>query len=492
MRDLHDLELLLGSAIPIVAIETHEEARVVELFRRAVVRSPKPFYHWTVTDGLRRLDRGVEPPAALREPTDLLLEIKSAREPAIYLLSDFHPYLEDPVHVRLIRDIAQQRLLLGHTVVLVSHAVKIPPELTRSCARFALSVPDRDQLKSIVLEEARTWSRRNSGRNVRTRKQLLDRLVDNLRGLPEHDAKRLARGAIENDGAITEDDLPDVMQAKFELLGREGVLSYEYDTAHFAEVAGLERLKEWLRLREPVFAGSLSRPGLDIPKGILLLGVQGCGKSLAAKAVAGSWGVPLLRLDFGNLYNKYHGETERNLREALGQAETMAPCVLWIDEIEKGLGTDGGDSGTSRRVLGSLLTWMAENDARTFLVATANDIESLPPELLRTGRMDEIFFVDLPDPGTRRSILEIHMDKRELDAGKVDTKALAAACEGFSGAEIEQAVVSALYASHARGRPVDTEALLEEVRATRPLSVVMAERVEALRAWAAQRTVPAN
>jgi SpoVK/Ycf46/Vps4 family AAA+-type ATPase len=492
MRDIPDLELLLASAIPIVVIETHDERRVIDLFRQALVVTPKPFFHWTVTDGLRRLDRGFKSPSEIREPTDVLLEIKMAREPAIYLLSDFHPFLQDPVHVRLLRDIAQKRLLLGHTVVLVSHALEIPPEIAQNCARFALSVPDRDQLKSIVLEEARTWSRRNAGRNVTTRKQLLERLVDNLSGLPERDAKRLARGAIEDDGAITEEDLPSIMEAKFQLVGQDGVLSYEYDTARFAEVGGLERLKKWLSLREPVFSGTLNKPGLDIPKGILLLGVQGCGKSLAAKAVAGSWGVPLLRLDFGALYNKYHGETERNLREALTQAETMAPCVLWIDEIEKGLSTDGSDSGTSRRVLGTLLTWMAENDERAFLVATANDIETLPPELLRKGRMDEIFFVDLPGVETRRRIFEIHLNMRKLDTGAIDMDSLAGACDGFSGAEIEQAVVSALYTSHARGESPDTQALLKEIRDTRPLSVVMAERVGALRAWAAERTVPAN
>ena len=492
MRDLHDLELLLGSATPIIIVESHEEGRIIDLFRQAVVRASKPFFHWTVTDGLRRLDRGFKAPSEVREPTDVLLEIKMSQEPAIYLLSDFHPYLEDPVHVRLLRDIAERRRLLGHTVVLISHAVTIPPELARSCARFALSVPDRDTLKSIVLEEARTWSRRNHGNNVSTRKQLLERLIDNLRGLPEQDAKRLARGAIEDDGAITEEDLPAVMQAKFQLLGQDGVLSYEYDTARFTEVGGLERMKEWLHLREPIFAGTVSNPGLDIPKGVLLLGVQGCGKSLAAKAVAGSWGLPLLRVDFGTLYNKYYGETERNLREALEQAETMAPCVLWIDEIEKGLSTDGSDSGTSRRVLGSLLTWMAENDARVFLVATANDIETLPPELLRKGRMDEIFFVDLPDADTRRRIFEIHLKKRELDSKTVDIDALTVACDGFSGAEIEQAIVSALYASYATGQPLDTQGMLKEIHTTRPLSVVMAERVAALRAWAAERTVPAH
>ena len=492
MHDLHDLELLLASPVPIIVVETHEEDRVVELVRLAVARASKPFYHWTVTDGLRRMDRGLAPPSDIREPTDLLLEIKSAREPAIYLLSDFHPYLEDPVHVRLLRDIAQRRLLLGHTVVLVSHALAIPPELERACARFELSLPERAQLKSIVLEEARAWSRRNRGRNVQTRKELLERLVDNLSGLPARDAKRLARGAIEDDGAITEEDLPKIMRTKFELLGQDGVLSYEFDTARFGEIAGLERLKEWLALREPVFAGTLSKPGLDPPKGVLLLGVQGCGKSLAAKAVAGSWGLPLLRLDFGTLYNKYHGETERNLREALDQAQTMAPCVLWIDEIEKGLAVDSSDSGTSRRVLGTLLTWMAENRARIFLVATANDIDSLPPELMRKGRMDEIFFVDLPGAEVRERIFEIHLAARELDAAGLDLPALAAASEGYSGAEIEQAVVSALYASHARGVRLDTQSVLEAIRDTRPLSVVMAERVQALRAWAADRTVPAN
>jgi len=492
MRDLRDLEVLLASPVPIIVVETHDEDRVIELFRHAVVQALKPFYHWTVTDGLRRLDRGMAPPSDIREPTDLLLEIKSAKDPAIYLLSDFHPYLEDPVHVRLLRDIAQRRLLLGHTVVLVSHALTIPPELERACARLHLSMPERAQLKSVVLEEARAWSRRNRGRNVQTRKQLLDRLVDNLSGLPVRDARRLARGAIEDDGAITEEDLPKVTRTKFELLGQDGVLSYEYNTARFSEVAGLARLKEWLALREPVFAGTLDKPGLDPPKGVLLLGVQGCGKSLAAKAVAGSWGLPLLRLDFGTLYNKYHGETERNLREALDQAETMAPCVLWIDEIEKGLAVDSSDSGTSRRVLGSLLTWMAENRARVFLVATANDIESLPPELLRKGRMDEIFFVDLPPADIRERIFEIHLAGRALDPASVDVTALAAACEGFSGAEIEQAVVSALYSSHARGNRVDTGAVLEAIEDTRPLSVVMAERVRALRAWAAARTVPAH
>jgi SpoVK/Ycf46/Vps4 family AAA+-type ATPase len=222
--------------------------------------------------------------------------------------------------------------------------------------------------------------------------------------------------------------------------------------------------------------------------------VQGCGKSLLAKAVAGGFGVPLVRLDFGTLYAKYHGETESNLRAALSQAEQLAPCVLWIDEIEKGLaaGSGEGDGGVSRRVLGYLLTWMAERKSSVFLVATANQVHELPAELLRKGRFDEIFFVDLPDADTRAHVFELHLQRRQLPASGFDLRALARASEGFSGAEIEQAIVAAMYAAHADGRVVDNALLLDELGQTRPLSVLMREQVQALRAWAIERTVPAD
>ena len=225
---------------------------------------------------------------------------------------------------------------------------------------------------------------------------------------------------------------------------------------------------------------------------MLLLGVQGCGKSLAAKATAGGFGVPLVRLDIGTLYNKYHGETERNLRDALRNAELLAPCVLWIDEIEKALSTSGSDDGVSRRVLGYLLTWMAERKAPVFLVATANDVQQLPAELLRKGRFDETFFVDLPDATTRAQIFGLHLSRRGLKAD-VDLDALARASEGFSGAEIEQVVVASLYAAAAGGQRQPSEAqLLAEIAGTRPLSVLMAEKVAALRAWASSRAVAAD
>jgi SpoVK/Ycf46/Vps4 family AAA+-type ATPase len=250
------------------------------------------------------------------------------------------------------------------------------------------------------------------------------------------------------------------------------------------------RLKDWLAVRSSAFDGSLAN--VERPKGVLLLGVQGCGKSLAARTAAGVYGVPLLRLDFGALYNKYHGESERNLRDTLRTADVMAPCVLWIDEIEKGLATGEGDSGTSRRVLGTFLTWLAEKRSAVFVVATANDLTALPPELIRKGRFDEIFFVDLPREEVRAEILAIHLAKRSIELPAAEIRALAHAARDFSGAELEQAVVAAIYAAHAADDSPAGRHILGEIRGTRPLATVMAERIAALRAWAQDRTVPAD
>jgi SpoVK/Ycf46/Vps4 family AAA+-type ATPase len=269
------------------------------------------------------------------------------------------------------------------------------------------------------------------------------------------------------------------------------VLSFEYETTQLTELAGFRNLKHWLTQRAWAFRPD--RPAeLEPPKGILLLGVQGCGKSLAAKATAGAFALPLLRLDFGSLYNKYHGETERNLRESLQTAEVLSPCVLWLDEIEKGLATGHDESGTARRVLGSLLTWMAERRAQVFLVATANEVNELPPELIRKGRFDEIFFVDLPPPQSRAEILAIHLRKRGLAPERMNLAELVALTDGFSGAEIEQGIVSSLYAAHALGQQPEHGHVAAELRKTRPLSVIMAERVAAVRTWARGRTVPAE
>jgi SpoVK/Ycf46/Vps4 family AAA+-type ATPase len=242
--------------------------------------------------------------------------------------------------------------------------------------------------------------------------------------------------------------------------------------------------------RKAAFDGTA--PTLDAPKGVMLLGVQGCGKSLAARAAAGILNVPLLRLDVGALYSKWHGESEKNLRDSLRAAEALSPCVLWVDELEKALSTGESDGGVSRRVLGTFLTWLAEQRSRIFVVATANDITALPPELVRKGRFDEIFFVDLPKREARIEILNIHARKRSVTLSPAEVAALADRSEGFAGAELEQAIVAALYTSHSIKHPMSAALIARELAATQPLSVVMAEQVAALRAWAKDRTVSAD
>jgi len=491
-----DLEIMLRSRAPIIVIETQDEARVLEVLRSISIRSSSseylPLFRWTVTDGLQRLDIDLEPQLINSAPTDVLKHIRAVSKPGIFVLLDFHPFLEDPVHVRLIKDICIHYRDVARQLVFISHKVSLPHELETFSARVDMALPSDKECRRIIEKLADEYSRENAGVRVQVDPKAYKLLVRNLAGLTYRDTKRLARNAIYLDGAITKSDLPGVMQAKYELLNHGGALQFEYDTARFNDVGGLARLKEWLSQRKSVFRGDDSAAHLDAPKGILLLGIQGCGKSLAAKATAGIFGVPLLRLDFGAIYDKYHGETERKLRESLKTADVMAPCVLWIDEIEKGIAGRGGETGTTQRVLGTFLTWMAEKLSHVFVVATANNISALPPELVRKGRFDEIFFVDLPDKKVRASILAIHLARREQRLSHFDVESLADSMEGFSGAEIEQAVVSAFYAAHAQQEPLRTKHILHEVEQTRPLSVVMQEQIHALRMWADGRTVPCD
>ncbi len=487
---VNDLELLVRSRVPIIIVETRDEPRALEVFKRLAIRTVQPVMCWSITAGLQRLDLDLQPQAHAKEPGQVLGQIKATANAGIYVLLDFHPYLDDPAHVRMVKDIALGYGNASHTLAFVSHRCDLPGELQPFSARFQLSLPDKNALEKQIREEAKVWAKAHPGQKVKTDSRTLEQLLKQLGGLTASDAYRLIRNAIHDDGAITESDLPGVMRAKYSLLDQGGALSFELDTAKFADVGGLERLKRWLQQRRDVF---LQHDGvLDPPRGILLVGVQGGGKSLAAKAVAGLWELPLLRLDFGSLYNKFFGETERNLRSSLTAAEAMAPCVLWVDEIEKAIASGDYDSGTSKRVLGTLLTWMAERKAPVFLVATANRIDNLPPELIRKGRLDEIFFVDLPDAATRTRIFHIHLKKRGLTPDNFELSRLAERSSGFSGAEIEQAIVAGLYLARERDEPLKTDHLLTELGQTRPLSVVMAEQLAALRTWAAERTVPAG
>ncbi len=496
MDERHDLALILRSRTPIVVIESQDEARVLDILRSMAIAHTgdayTPLFRWTITDGLQRIDISLEPQALNSQPIDVLKHIRAVSKPGIYVLLDFHPFIDDPVHVRLIKDICIHYKDVRRQLVLISHEIKVPSELEAFCARFDMDLPTEEERARIIKRAVKDYGKDHPGRSVQVDLKAHSLLVQNLAGLTYSDTERLAHNAIYVDGAITKSDLPEVMQAKYELLNRGGALQFEYNTARFSDVGGLLRLKNWLTQRRASFRGDASASHLDTPKGILLLGIQGCGKSLAAKATAGIFGVPLLRLDFGAIYDKYHGETERKLRESLKTADVMSPCVLWIDEIEKGIAGRGDETGTTQRVLGTFLTWMAERKSQVFIVATANDISALPPELVRKGRFDEIFFVDLPKPDVRASILAIHLTRRNQPLGSFNIEDLAEAMDGFSGAEIEQAVVSALYAAHAKNQPLATEHIVDEIGQTRPLSVVMREKISTLRDWAARRTVPCD
>jgi SpoVK/Ycf46/Vps4 family AAA+-type ATPase len=491
----HELETLIRSRVPLVLIETRDEPRALDLLRALAIRLTHPvhvpMFQWKITEGLRRIDVDLGPPQTHNtEPVDVLKTIRAIDKPGVYILLDFHPFIGDPIHVRLVKDICQSYSQTARTLVLISHQLQLPPELEHFVAKFELAFPTRDERRMLVENVAQEWSQSNQGKRVQSDARALELLIENLAGLSVADTERLARQAIFNDGAITASDIQTVTRAKHQLLNRNGVLSFEPDSRQFVELGGMNRLKLWLRQRAAVFTGATTM--MDMPRGILLLGVQGCGKSLASRVVAGLFGVPLLRLDVGAIYNKYIGESERAIRETLATADATAPCVLWLDEIEKGFASDGHDSGTSQRILATFLTWLAEKKSRVFVVATANDITKLPPEMVRKGRFDEIFFVDLPTEPIRADVLKIHADKRSLAINDSALKALAHASEGFSGAELEQAIVSSIYTAQASNAACSPAHVLAEIKATKPLSIVMSEKIAELREWASDRTVPAD
>ena len=493
MKDIRELEGLLAAKMPIVAIESHEEAKVTQMLERFAALNERSLWTWSVTAGLKRAN-GRESAFNTSRIEDALRHIEKSPANSIYLFLDAHRFLDDPVVLRQIKDIAARSESTHRMLVFLSGRLEVPAEIERMTARFRPSLPDARRIVEILNEEARRY-REATGEQVKANREALNVVTQHLGGLTEEDARRLARMAIRDDGAISAADIARVLKAKHELVAASEILVLETGVPDIERLGGLASLKRWLKVRREAFMNPPADAALPPPKGVLLLGVQGSGKSLAAKCVAGAWQLPLFRMDFGALYGKYHGETERNVREALAVANAMAPCVLWMDEIEKGIAADAGgdsDGGVSRRVLGTLLTWMSERAARVFLVATANDIARLPPELLRKGRFDEIFFVDLPGAAAREQILRIHLARNGQAAARFDLAALAAACEGFSGAEIEQAIVAALYEAHAEKKPLGAPAIEREMRRTRPLSVLMAEKVAALREWARERAVAAD
>ncbi len=492
---MSDLTLLIKSRYPLVCVETQEEGRLAGILDGICRELNLAFFTWSVADGLRR--RGLEQPVYdTADPMKALQHVQAARIPAVYLLRDFHPYLSDPVVVRRVREIAQECTKWNVTLVLSAPALELPMELRAEAARFRLHLPDEKDLRAVVEETFRDINRGAGRVSWKLKSDELSVLVRNLRGLTLEEARRAVSRCILDDSALDHADVAKVLQAKKERVEASGILEYFEVGKEVASLGGMENLKGWLHRFRAGFSPQAREMGLRPPRGVLLVGVQGCGKSLAAKTIAREWGLPLLRLDPGRLLDKYIGESEKNLRTAFDTAEAMAPVVLWVDEIEKafaGSSSSDADAGLGRRLFGAFLTWLQEKKETVFVAATANDLSATPPELLRKGRFDEIFFVDLPTADERRQILSIHLNGRGQNAAEFELAPLVEATDGFSGAELEQVVVAALYGVLAEGRKrLTAEHLLEEAGRTVPLSRSRREYVEELRKLARDRFVPAN
>jgi hypothetical protein len=487
---LRDLELLLRSRYPIVVVDSPEPERVEEVLREAAARLRWPFHRWSLTQGLRR-DGGA---AALYDSKDLEKALASVESlaPGLFWLEDAHRRLDEPAVVRRLLDVARAFERGAGALVLSAPSGPLPPEVERRSARFRLALPDVEEMRRVVYSTLRALSRGHDV-EVTTDDAGARRIAQVLLGMTRFQAERAVAQAIVEDGRLDADDVGRVRAWKERLWRSEGVLEYVPLAESTFEPGGLSALKAWAKKRRAALSEEGRAFGLPPPKGVMLLGVQGCGKSLAARWLARAFDLPLLRLEPGRLFDKWLGESEKNLDRALSAAERMAPCVLWVDEIEKGFaaGDADVDAGVSQRVVGRFLGWLQERTAPVFVAATCNRAEALPPELMRKGRFDEVFFVDLPSPSERREILERHLRERGRDAAKVDLDAVVAATEGFSGAELEGAIVAALYSAFDRRGELDGATLLAEARATKPLSVLRREEVEALRAWARGRAVPA-
>jgi AAA+ superfamily predicted ATPase len=490
---LNDLDLLIRSRYGLILIDSIEEDRIATLLRLLADRMSLALFTWSRSKGLRR-DGSENAIYGTTDPEQLLAHLEASRVPAVYHLEGFAALLENPALAERLKDLSAEYGRRPGAIVLSGHGVTLPEALRRQAATVVLPGPDVGDYRTLLEHLLRDLGQRTRVHVEVSEPEIL-RLLNNLRGMTLLEAEKILTKAIVEDGRLGPDDITHIIAAKKEVVEREGVLEYYPVEETMDDVADLAGLKDWLAKRRHILTDpdKAAAFGLNFPKGVLLIGVPGCGKSLCAKAVAMEWGLPLLKLDPGSLYNKYIGETEKNFRRAVQTAERLAPCVLFIDELEKAFASGGGeDGGVSQRVLGTFLSWLQDRTGDVFTVATANDVSRLPPEFLRKGRFDEVFFVDLPNADAREQIARIHLAKRNQDADSLAIDQIVTATDGFSGAEIEQLIVSALYTAFNTGNPVSTELLLTETRATSPLSVVMAEKVNALRSWAAGRTVSAN
>jgi SpoVK/Ycf46/Vps4 family AAA+-type ATPase len=543
---LERLKILINSSTPIIVMETAEETHAVGMVRTACSELNMATFEWSIADGLVRSGSNVpadtrkisvptgaaqtrtslSPSAGeadrlaramlashgadtaadartaassiynTREPVQALANMESTTLEAVFILKDFHRHMDDPVVIRRLRDVGQKFSANRRTVVITAPEIVVPRELTTLVEYFNLPLPGRDRMHDIIHE---TFARLSKTYTFKLQLDAagVDAVAANLRGLTEEEAERATSQALVCRYALCQETITDVLEAKKQLLRHSGMLEFIDDSDNMANVGGLENLKHWLGQRRGAWEDSAREFGLEPPHGVIILGVQGCGKSLCARAVAGEWKLPLVKFDTAAVYDKYIGETEKRIRKVFQVAEGLAPCVLWIDELEKvfaGSGPDSAsaDAGVSSRLLASFLSWMQDRKAPVFVAATCNNVTVLPPELIRKGRFDELFFVDLPNQAEREQIFAIQLAKRKRNAADFDLDQVATAAQAYSGAEIDAAVQTALYAAYSEKKSLTTQLLLDALTQTVPLSTTRAEEIQGLRTWASTRAVRAS
>ena len=496
-----ELETLIRARYPLIYNVSSEEARVQELVSQIAQRRQKMLIEWSSTTGLVPAGTSLQSQkfrsSPTRDPLKALDEVIDQIEPAIFLFKDFHPCLtrNDSVVIRRLKDIALHLKDSYKTIVLVSPVLEIPTELEKEVTVLNFPLPGLEDLGLLldrIIEEL------DGNPNIRIELDLAgrERLLQAALGLTLSEAENVFAWMVVLKQRLSPEDVQEVAAQKEQIIRKNGLLEYCATEESFTRVGGLGLLKEWLGKRAVAFTAEARAFGLPAPKGIFLLGVQGCGKSLCAKAVSSLWQLPLLRFDMGRMFGSYVGSSEENVRRAIAVAESVAPVILWVDEIDKAFagsqGSGATDAGTTARVFGTFLTWLSEKQAPVFVVATANDIAHLPPELLRKGRFDEIFFVDLPSPAERGEVFRIHLERRGRDPEQFNLAALVAASQAFSGAEIEEAIISALYDAFYQQEPLNTGHVLNALHETVPLSRTMDEQIARLRQWAAGRARSAS
>ncbi|MGK7871944.1 MAG: AAA family ATPase [Xenococcaceae cyanobacterium] len=488
-----ELNILIQAQYPLIYLVTHEEERAEQAITKIAETKTqhRRVFMWTVTHGIVEYGQ----PRQITQhnttsPQTAIEWVVRQREPGIFIFKDLHPFIESPDVNRWLRDAISSFKGTEKIIILMSPIQQIPIELEKEVVVLDYALPDLPELNQVLNQQL------EKSKRSRTTTDGREKLLKAALGLTRDEAEKVYRKAYVKAKRLTEAEVEIILSEKKQLIRRNGILDYIEEDETLDSVGGLEELKCWLRQRSNAFTERARQYGLPEPKGMLILGVPGCGKSLIAKTTSRLWGLPLLRLDMGRVYDSMVGRSEANLRNALKTAESISPAILFIDELDKAFAgstsSSDSDGGTSSRIFGSFLTWMQEKASPVFVMATANRVERLPGEFLRKGRFDEIFFVDLPTSEERQDIFKIHLGKRRSDITRFDLEQLAKVSNGFSGAEIEQAIISSMYEAFAQDREFTQLDIIAAIKSTLPLSRTMIEQVTALREWARQRARPAS